>query len=213
MKILTEITTAVFAWAAFAQALVCMVVLCGCGGKPKIAALEPGAVVVAFGDSLTAGYGAEEEESYPAVLAKLTGLKVINEGVPGEISEAGSDRLPSVLRKHDPELVILCHGGNDMLQRVDDALIAAHVQEMIEAVQATGADVILLGVPKPGLFLKAPPFYAAAAHRYEIPYDGKVLPEILATGSLKSDAIHPNAEGYQVLAKRVADLIRTGQKR
>ena len=213
MMKLTEIRTAVFSWPGIALALMCVVVLCGCGGKPKIAALEPGAVVVAFGDSLTAGYGADEEESYPAVLAKLTGLNVVNEGIPGEVSEAGSDRLPSVLRKHDPELVILCHGGNDMLQRVDDALIAAHVQEMIEAIQATGADVILLGVPKPGLFLKAPSFYAEVAHRNQIPYDGKTLPEILASGSLKSDAIHPNAEGYRVLAKRVADLIRTRQKR
>ncbi len=185
--------------------------LCGCGGRPKIKTLEPGAVIVAFGDSLTEGSGAGEEESYPAVLASLTGCKVINAGVPGELSDEGRQRLPAVLRAHRPGLVILCHGGNDLLQRVDEAAVAAHVQAMVEAAQAAGADVILLGVPKPGLFLNAPAFYAEIARRCDVPCDVKILPEILAKGSLKSDAIHPNAAGYRKLAQRVAELIRKSQ--
>ena len=185
--------------------------LCGCGGGPQIKTLEPGAVIVAFGDSLTEGSGASEEESYPAVLATLTGCKVINAGVPGEVSEEGRQRLPSVLREHKPDLVVLCHGGNDMLQRVDEAAVAAHVQAMVEEAQATGADVILLGVPRPGLFLKAPAFYADFAKRCGVPCDVKILPEILATRALKSDTIHPNAAGYRKLAQRVAELIRKSQ--
>lgn len=185
--------------------------VCGCGSRPKIKKLEPGAVVVAFGDSLTAGSGADENESYPAVLAALIGCRVINAGVPGEVSDEGLQRLPSALREHKPGLVILCHGGNDMLQRMDETVIAAHVQAMVEAAQAAGADVILLGVPKPGLFLRAPVFYADIAQRCGIPCDVKILPEILAKGSLKSDAIHPNAAGYRKLAQRVAELIRESQ--
>ena len=186
--------------------------LCGCGGRPKIKTLEPGSVIVAFGDSLTSGSGAEESESYPAVLAGLARCKVINAGEPGEVSRDGRHRLPAVLREYKPDLVILCHGGNDLLQRVDETVIAAHVQAMVEAVQAAGSDVILLGVPKPGLFLKSPSFYKEIAARCDIPYDVKILPEILATGSLKSDAIHPNTAGYRKLALRVADLIRKSQR-
>lgn len=186
--------------------------LCGCGGRPTIKTLVPGAVIVAFGDSLTSGTGAEDDESYPAVLAGLTGCQVINAGVPGEITVEGVRRLPSVLTAHQPDLVIVCHGGNDMLQAVGESAVAAHVQAMVEAAQAAGADVILLGVPKPGLFLKAPPFYKEIASRFGIPCDVKILPEILAKGSLKSDPIHPNAEGYRKLAQRLADLIRKSQK-
>jgi lysophospholipase L1-like esterase len=174
--------------------------------------VEPDTVVVAFGDSLTAGTGAEEAESYPAVLATLLGCTVINEGVPGEVSEEGAQRLPYVLRKHKPELVILCHGGNDLLRRADDAEVERHLQAMVEAAQAAGADVIVLGVPRPGLFLKAPSFYANVARRNNLAYDVKILPDILGKPSLKSDAIHPDAQGYRRLAGRVAELIRKKQK-
>jgi len=186
--------------------------LCGCGGSPRIRALEPGAVIMAFGDSLTSGFGAEEGESYPAVLAGLTGCKVINEGVPGEVSEEGARRLPAVLRKHKPALVILCHGGNDLLKGTDEAALGEHLQAMVDAARAEGADVILLGVPVPGLFLRAPDLYQKLARQNGVPYDGKALPEILAKGALKSDLIHPNADGYKRLAQRVEELIRKSQK-
>lgn len=185
--------------------------LCGCGG-PSVRALAPDAVVVAFGDSLTAGTGAEESESYPAVLASLLGVAVKNEGRPGEVTGDGVARLPQVLKKHRPDLVIICHGGNDFLQRVDEALVERNLQAMVEASREAGADVILLGVPRPGLFLKAPPVYAAVARRNGIPCDVKTLPDILTTPSLKSDTIHPNADGYRKLAGRVAELIRRSEK-
>jgi len=185
--------------------------LCGCGSSPRIQALTPRSVVLAFGDSLTAGTGAAENESYPAVLAGQLGCKVVNAGVPGEVSRDGLVRLPALLKQHKPNLVLLCHGGNDMLQNVSDAEIARNVQAMVEAAQDCGADVVLLGVPKPGLFLKAPSFYAEVAKTCGIPYEAKALSEILATRSLKSDTLHPNAEGYRKLADRVAALVRASR--
>jgi len=169
-------------------------------------------VIMAFGDSLTSGFGAEEGESYPAVLAGLTGCKVINEGVPGEVSEEGARRLPAVLRKHKPALVILCHGGNDLLKGTDEAALGEHLQAMVDAARAEGADVILLGVPAPGLFLRSPDVYQKLARQNGVPYDGKALPDILSKGTLKSDLIHPNADGYRLLAQRVAGLIRKSQE-
>lgn len=181
--------------------------LCGCGGPKELRPLAPGAVVLAFGDSLTSGVGAETEESYPAVLGSLLGCEVVNAGVPGEITEEGLDRLPHLLQRHRPGLVILCHGGNDMLRRRDDASIVRNLRTLIETAQASGADVVLLGVPRPGIFLKAPDFYGALADEYRLPYDGKTLPKILSSPGLKSDALHPDAEGYRKLAEQVAALI------
>lgn len=191
--------------------LVAAVAVCGCG-RPSLRPLAPEAVVVAFGDSLTEGVGAAEEESYPAVLATLLGRTVINAGVPGEVSEEGAERLPQVLRKHHPDLVVICHGGNDFLRRAEDAQVERNVQAMVEAAQAAGADVILLGVPRPGLFLKVSPVYEAVARRQGVPCEKKALPKILGSPSLKSDAIHPNADGYRKLAEAVAALIREKQK-
>ncbi|HTS86232.1 MAG TPA: GDSL-type esterase/lipase family protein, partial [Usitatibacter sp.] len=90
-------------------ALLALALLLGaCGGtKAKLDKLDRGATVLAFGDSLTFGTGANPDESYPAVLAQLTGLKVVNAGVPGELSAEGLARLPDAIDEAKPRLLIL----------------------------------------------------------------------------------------------------------
>ncbi|MEZ4483025.1 MAG: GDSL-type esterase/lipase family protein [Syntrophotaleaceae bacterium] len=162
---------------------------------PGLAPLPPGALILAFGDSLTAGNGAGRDASYPAVLEQLTGYRTINAGRPGELSGEGLKRLPYLLQRYQPDLVILCHGGNDLLRRHDSALTAANLRAMIEAVQSAEAKIVLLGVPQPGLWLRAAPFYQEIADEYRIPCNSKILPEILASREMKAMLSTPMPPG------------------
>jgi acyl-CoA thioesterase-1 len=183
-------------------------VLSACGQQPKLAPLATDAVVLAFGDSLTFGTGAKEEESYPAQLALLAARRVVREGVPGEVSEAGLARLPALLDEYRPRLLVLCHGGNDFLRRLPKTTAADNVRAMVRMAKARGIDVLLIGTPEAGLTLTPPDFYADIAKQFGIPYEGEVLTRILRNGDLKSDPVHPNARGYRLMAERVADLLR-----
>ncbi|MDD5678900.1 MAG: GDSL-type esterase/lipase family protein [Kiritimatiellae bacterium] len=186
--------------------------LCGCGGvDPVIRKLSRDAVIVAYGDSLTSGEGVSTSESYPSVLAAITGYKVVNAGVSGEISSDGLKRLPGTLQTLAPNLVILCHGGNDILQKRSELELARNLKAMVDVIRNNGTDVIMLGVPRPGLRLKAPALYRDIARQCRIPCNTEVIPEILSKASLKSDYVHPNARGYRQLAGAVAKLIGESQ--
>ena len=189
--------------------LLLAVALSGCGGSaPKLAKLPADAVVLAFGDSLTFGTGAQPETSYPAVLEKLIGRKVWSAGVPGEVSAAGLARLPSALDYYQPRLLILCHGGNDFLRKLGDAQAAENLRAMIRLAKERGMDVLLVAVPKPGLFPSPPDFFADIAKEFRLPLEDAALKTILRDNELKSDVAHPNARGYAKLAEAVAALMK-----
>ena len=180
----------------------------GCGQQASLPPLAAKSVVLAFGDSLTYGTGASEEESYPAQLERLTGWRVVREGVPGEVSESGLARLPAALEEHRPLLLLLCHGGNDFLRRLPKEKAAENLRAMIRLAKARGIEVLLIGTPEPGFTVTPAAFYAEIAKEFRIPYEGEVLGKILRDGSLKSDHIHPNAQGYRMMAERVRDLLK-----
>ena len=189
--------------------LLLAVALAGCGGSsPKLSRLPADAVVLAFGDSLTFGTGAQPEASYPAVLEKLIGRKVDSAGVPGEVSAAGLARLPAALDEHQPALLILCHGGNDFLRKLGEAQAAENLRAMIRLARQRGIDVALIAVPKPGLLPSPPDFYAEIAKEFGLPYEDAALTAILRDRELKSDIAHPNARGYAKLAEAVAALLK-----
>ena len=196
-----------FAGVRRASVVAMLLLAAGCGGRARIAPLGADAVVLAFGDSLTFGTGAPPGDSYPAVLAKRLGCRVVRSGVPGEETHEGLERLPGVLEEVRPDLVVLCHGGNDMLNRRDRAATARNLEAMIDRCRRVGADVILIAVPRPGLSLRPPRFYAEIARRRKVPIDRGTLSTILGSPSMRSDYVHPNADGYQMLADAVAALI------
>jgi acyl-CoA thioesterase I len=190
-------------------ALLVAATLAGCGAKNKVEKLDPSAVVLAFGDSLTYGTGASPEESYPAVLGRAIGRKVVNAGVPGETSAQGLERLPDVLDEVKPKLLILCHGGNDFLRRLDDGAAASNVRAMIRVARSKGIDVVLLATPKPGLPPSIPTFYGEIAAEQKVPFEEGVIRTVLFDNRLKSDMVHPNGQGYAQIATAVQKLLKS----
>ena len=190
-------------------ALIVALILAGCSDDPKLPRLAADDVIVAFGDSLTYGTGADTQAAYPAVLSTLVGHPIINAGEPGETTTEAIARLPQVLTQHHPKLVLLCLGGNDMLRQQPAATITENLRTLIRAIQASGASVVLIGVPEPKLFGSAPAFYADIADELKLPYEGEVFNEVLRNPSLKSDPIHANAQGYQLVAQRLAALLKS----
>jgi len=187
-----------------------LALLAGCGRqRPQLAPLAPDAVIVAFGDSLTYGTGTDPQHSYPADLARLTGRRVINAGVPGELSAAGAARLPAIFARYHPDLLVLCHGGNDLLRHRSPDALAANLAVMLHTARRNQVPVILLGVPRPALFgLHAAPLYGRLAERFHIPYDGRILAKLESHSEWKSDRVHPNAQGYRLLAESVYRLLK-----
>lgn len=200
-----------------------------CSGRKPIRGqpVAAGSTVLALGDSLTYGTGAgtgsatgagtgqgSEQAAYPAVLARLTGWQVINAGVPGDTSAQALARTPSLLEEHRPALVLLGIGGNDFLRRMDEGVVRANVRHICELVRASGAQLLLIAVPRPTLAAKFTgsltdhPMYGELAEALRVPLYRQGWAEVLGDERLKSDAIHANAAGYEQFARGLAATAR-----
>ncbi len=179
----------------------------GCG-KAEIKKISNHSKIVAFGDSLTSGYGVDKKESYPYVLSELLGVEVVNAGISGEDTTAGLKRLDAVLAEYEPDLVLLCYGGNDMLQKQPMEQMKGNLKLMLERITASGSEIILIGVPMPNLGLRVPKLYEELADDYDVPYGPDIVKSVIASASLSSsDFIHPNAKGYSRMAELIHSLI------
>ena len=185
-----------------------LLALGGCGERPKLERLPSDAIVLAFGDSLTFGTGATEDESYPAQLERIIGRRVVRAGVPGEVSAQALARLPAALDEHAPHLLLLCIGGNDFLRRLGNQQAERNVREMVRLARSRGVAVMLIATPEPGFTVTPPAFYSSVAREFRLPYEEGVIGQVLRDSSLKADPIHPNARGYRVIAERVADQLK-----
>jgi lysophospholipase L1-like esterase len=167
-----------------------------------------GANVIAFGDSLTAGYGAQPGEDYPSKLSGMIGASVINAGVSGDTTESALARIESDVLSRDPRVVIVGLGGNDFLQSVPLATTERNLRSAIRAIHGAGAMVMLLGFRFPSLSANYETMYAKVARDERCLLVPDLLDGILANPSLKSDEIHPNARGYELMAERIAGPCR-----
>ena len=192
--------------------LACLLLLApGCDKETRLPPLQPGAVVLAFGDSITAGLGAGSGEDFPARLAAATGWQVVNAGVSGDTAGEARERLAPLLAKWQPELVIVELGGNDFLRQTPAARVGGYLREIVREGQASGASVALVAVPRLSLLrasvgaLSDSPVYADIAAEEGVILIPDVLADILSDAGLRADEIHPNAAGYRQLAEGIRE--------
>ncbi len=187
--------------------LLTSVLLLSCSSAPQLPKLSPNAVILAFGDSLTYGTGVQSDQSYPSILSNLTGHAVINAGIPGEVTASGLMRLPDVLDEVQPELVIICHGANDILRRMSLKQAEINLRAMINMARQRGIAVIIMAVPGFSVLLSPADFYESIAEEMNIPIEADVLSDVFADHSLKSDQVHPNSKGYHLMAEALYSLM------
>ncbi len=173
--------------------------------------------IVAFGDSLTAGFGVAPGEAYPAQLeARLRGegypYRVVNAGVSGDTSAGGLRRVEWALRA-GPEIAIVVLGANDGLRGQDLGALRANLGEIVARFQAGGARVLLGG-------MKLPPNYGGYGRDFERVFEAVArerraafVPFFLdGVGGVSRlnlpDGIHPTAEGYRVVVDRLWPQLR-----
>lgn len=167
-----------------------------------------GTNIIAFGDSLTAGYGAQAGEDYPTKLAGLVGTPVINAGVSGDTTESALARIDADVLARDPRIVIVGLGGNDFLQSVNIATTEANLRTIVQRIEGSGAMVVLLAFRFPSLNADYEAMYQRVGKDLHCLVITGVLHGILTDASLKSDEIHPNARGYALMAERVQGPMR-----
>ena len=192
--------------AGFAAVLAASLAACEQAPPPPLSKLPAGARVLAFGDSLTSGVGGAGR-SYPAMLAQMTGLDVVGAGVPGELSGQALARLGRVLERTRPRLVILCTGGNDILKKRPDEELERNLDRLVAVARENGAEIVMLSVPELSVFPMNHSAYARVADAHALWLEDEVLKRVLHDDRLKSDWIHPNADGYREIAGAVAALL------
>jgi lysophospholipase L1-like esterase len=161
-------------------------------------------VIVCFGDSYTEGMGASISEAYPARLETvLKGIKVINAGVSGETAEEGLLRIHEDVLARQPDLVIVEFGVNEAFRGypVEEAL--RNIEKIVQKIRSQGASVIVVGVHFGSFQENFDQGLKMIAEKYKTGLVLDALGGILDDPSLKSDAYHPNAEGYGMMAERI----------
>ncbi|EXI78268.1 MAG: Acyl-CoA thioesterase I precursor [Candidatus Accumulibacter appositus] len=194
--------------------LLALLLATACGDATKGQALPAGSTVLAFGNSITYGTGARPGEDYPTQLAALSDWQVANAGIPGDTSAAARDRIEAALAATRPALVIVELGGNDFLRRRPAAAVKEDLRAIVSTIRHSGAQVILVAVPKFSLLgaisgrLPDSEIYAELANEEKLPLVAEALAEVLSDPELKADPIHPNADGYRQLAAAIAEQLR-----
>ena len=164
--------------------------------------------IICFGDSLTEGVGAGNGEDYPSLLARQMPYPVINAGRRGDTSADGLSRLERDVLGRNPRLVIVLFGGNDFLRQIPLSESRKNLEEIVRRIQQHGAMVLLVGM-RLGLFTdEYSPVFEEIARKHEALYIPQVLKGILSDPKLKSDSIHPNGAGYQLMAERVLEQVK-----
>ncbi len=182
--------------------------LIACSQPVKLRPLATDDIILAFGDSLTEGRGVNKVNSYPSMLQKMSGRTVINSGISGETTGEGLKRIKRELDKHQPRLMILMHGGNDILRDAPKETTKSNLISMVAEAQKRDIEVVLIAVPNKRVLSTTAPVYPEVAEQLGLSIDESSVSEIMKQPKLKSDIVHFNKEGYQLLAEKIFSLLK-----
>ena len=145
----------------------------------------------------------ERAEELISFYKDVVGLTPGFDVAPGAFMAGSSSYISFIIEGHSA-----VHGPNKEPERV---LLNFTVDDVVaeqRRLEARGVEVLLIGTPEPGLTVTPAAFYSEIAKEFRIPYEGEVLGKILKDGSLKADQVHPNAQGYRLMAERVYELLK-----
>ena len=174
----------------------------------EIKNLQPaGKTIVCFGDSLTAGYGAAGGKDYPSQLSEMLGQPVINAGVSGDTTALALERLDDDVLSQNPRMVLITLGGNDLRHRISKRAAFGNLKTIVEAIQEQGALVIVGGIDIPFYSRGFGEEYQKLADETGAILIPNIFEDIFGNRRLMSDSIHPNDDGYQIIARRFYNAI------
>ncbi len=191
-----------------------------CSGEEQehVTAVENGGdvaagIIAAVGDSLTAGFGLDEEESYPYLLQQKLeedgyNYKVVNAGMSAETSSGTLSRIDWILTL-DPDIIILETGANDGLRGIDPKVVKTNIGEILQKLEQAGVTVLLAGMKMvwnlgPLYVRQFNGIYPSLADQYNLEFMPFFLQDVAMKVDLnQADGIHPNAKGYQLIAENI----------
>jgi lysophospholipase L1-like esterase len=165
--------------------------------------------VIFFGDSLTAGVGAGQDEDFPTLVTKELNLtNVINAGVSGDTTAGGLARLKTDVLDKNPSLVIVELSANDFWGQFPASGTIKNLDSIAKQIHESGAAVLLIHIRFPLKDSEYQTGFKQIAKKYKSAVLWNALDGIEGNASLMADEVHPNAAGYKILASRVAKAIK-----
>lgn len=203
-------------------AAVAVATLAACGREdttPVDCRLPSDGTVLAIGDSLTRGRGAdgqgyvEQLQSLLAGSGSHAGVHVVNRGIDGERSAGLLARIDGELAAHRPALVLITSGGNDFLRRVAEHETRRNLQQVVDRVRQAGAVAVVFAIPTPSLtafvgLLSEHPLYDELARTGQAHVIDDVVADVMTRGALKADRTHPNRAGYARMAQAAFEVLQ-----
>ena len=180
--------------------------LCACTKKPLFHNSKA-PDIVAFGDSLTYGLGVSRDNAYPAVLSQLAGREVVNLGVSGNTAQQGAMRMHDI-GKSMPCMVLIEFGGNDLLQNRPMEETRKALEEIIDYVHGLNAMAVIVDTGGNYQMSRYTKMMKKLAKKKRALFIPGIMDGIFSDKSLKSDILHPNEKGYEIIANKVYEALK-----
>jgi len=180
-----------------------------CGPGPPVTNSSPsGETVICFGDSLTAGAGAVAGQAYPDHLERLLGRPVVNAGVSGDTTGQALFRLEEDVLNRSPRIVLITLGGNDLKNGVDRTEAFANLEEIVSLIHRRGALVVVGGIDIPLYGRGFDDAYEELRAKTGCLLVPDVYDDIMGNRALMADRIHPNGDGYRIMARHFYETLK-----